>query len=538
MESFAADLATMVRRPLEPAHVALMRRVGKTLQFRAGEIVQEPARATELFHYVISGEVEAISPRTMERIGAATLGPGQFFGELQFLSGGVALAGARAVVDSELLCVPRAEMLQLMSDVPEMSDIIVTVLAARRQRALRESDGALTLIGPEISRDIRQVAGFAARNRIPYREISADSEEAMALAAQCGIDRAHPGVLFGKEQKIDPPTPRAVAEALGLDLKLGDAGTFDVLIVGGGPAGVAAAVYAGAEGLRALVLEDLAIGGQAGTSSRIENYMGFPTGISGGDLVGRGEVQAMKFGTRFSVPRRVEKLRQCEEKSFHVTLDDGQEVSAKALIVATGVQYRRMPLDGLERLENAGVYYAATEVEARWCRDSEVAVIGGGNSAGQAAMFLARTTRHVHVLVRGAGLASSMSDYLLQRLETHPRITVHTRTEVCALHGEGQLESITIHDKASGQDWDLRTSSLFVMVGAAPNTGWLSGLVTLDDRGFVCTGADCGGRSQYETSLPGVFAVGDVRSGSVKRVASAVGEGSVVMSEVWAHVNG
>ncbi|WP_300032055.1 cyclic nucleotide-binding domain-containing thioredoxin-disulfide reductase [uncultured Roseobacter sp.] len=538
MESFAADLATMVRTPLDKSHVALMRRAGREVDFAAGEMVQEPGQPTDLFHYVLAGEVEAVDPRTMERMGNATLGPEQFFGDLQFLSGGVSLAGARAVVDSQLLCVPRDAMLRLMSDVPEMSDIIVTVLAARRQRALRESDGALTLIGPEISRDIRQVAGFAARNRIPYREIAADSDEARALAAQCGIDRAHPGVIFGKERKIDPPTPRAVAEALGLDLKLGDAGTFDVLIVGGGPAGVAAAVYAGAEGLSALVLEDLAIGGQAGTSSRIENYMGFPTGISGGDLVGRGEVQAMKFGTRFSVPRRVEALRQCAEKYFHVTLDDGQDVTAKALVVATGVQYRRMPLDGLEQLENAGVYYAATETEARWCRDSEVAVIGGGNSAGQAAMFLARTTRHVHVLVRGTGLASSMSDYLLQRLETHPRITIHTRTEVTKLHGEARLECVTIRDRASGQDWDLPTSSLFVMVGAAPNTDWLSGLITLDAQGFVCTGAACGGRSQYETSCHGVFAVGDVRAGSVKRVASAVGEGSVVMSSVWSHVNG
>ncbi|QJF50515.1 FAD-dependent oxidoreductase [Roseobacter ponti] len=538
MESFAADLATMVRTPLEEDHVRLMRRAGKVVPFKAGEMVQEPGQATDLFHYVLSGEIEALDPRTMERMGNATLGPSQFFGDLQFLSGGVSLAGARAVTDSEVLCVPRAAMLQLMSDVPEISDIVVTVLAARRQRAVRAADSLLTLIGPELSRDIREVAGFAARNRIPVREIAADSEEALALAAQCGLEKAQPGVLFGRERRIEPPTPRAVAEALGLDLTLGEADTFDVLIVGGGPAGVAAAVYAGAEGLRAIVLEDLAIGGQAGTSSRIENYMGFPTGISGGDLVGRGEVQAMKFGTRFSVPRRVGALTQCAEKKFHVTLDDGQAVSARSLIVATGVQYRRMPLEGLERLENAGVYYAATEVEARWCRDSDVAVIGGGNSAGQAAMFLARTTRHVHVLVRGEGLASSMSDYLLQRLETHPRITIHTCTEVTGLHGDTQLERITIRDRTSGQSWDLRTRALFVMVGAAPNTDWLSGLVDLDPRGFVLTGTEAGGRSQFETSLPGVFAVGDVRAGSVKRVASAVGEGSVVISSVWAHVNG
>ncbi|WP_299406288.1 cyclic nucleotide-binding domain-containing thioredoxin-disulfide reductase [uncultured Roseobacter sp.] len=537
MESFAADLATMVRRPLEPAHVAAMQKYGKLIDFPRGAFVQEPGEATELFHYLIEGELEAVDSNTLERVGIATLGPGQFFGDLQFLSGGLSLAGARAIQDSKVLCVPRADMLRLMSDMPEMSDIIVTVLAARRRRAVEASDSALTLIGSEISRDIRHVASFAARNRIPFREIEVTSEEAMALAAQCGIEQAQPGVIFGRERKIDPATPRGVAKALGLHLEVADDNAFDVLIVGGGPAGVAAGVYAGAEGLSALVLEDMAIGGQAGTSSRIENYMGFPTGISGGDLVGRGEVQAMKFGTRFSVPRRAAALRQCDEKWFHATLDDGQEVSAKALIVATGVQYRRLPLPGLERFEGAGVYYAATEVEARYCRDTEVAVIGGGNSAGQAAMFLARTTRHVHVLIRGESLAASMSDYLLQRLNTHPRITIHTRTEVMELHGRDTLEKITICDRASGQNWDLRTAALFVMAGAAPNTGWLSGLIKLDDKGFVLTGAEAGGRSQYETSCPGVFAVGDVRAGSVKRVASAVGEGSVVMSAAWEHVN-
>lgn len=539
MESFAADLSTMIRRPLEPEHIAALRKCGTLFEFKTGDFVQEPGEGMNLFHYVLSGELEAVDPSSLERIGAATLQAGQFFGDLQFLSGGVSLVGARAVQDSQVLCVPREDVLQLMSDLPEMSDIIVTVMAARRRRAVEQSDSALTLIGSEISRDIRHVASFAARNRIPFREIEVTSQEAIALAAQCGIAQADPGVIFGRERKIDPPTPRGAAKALGLHLEVSTGSAFDVLIVGGGPAGVAAGVYAGAEGLRALVLEDMAIGGQAGTSSRIENYMGFPTGISGGDLVGRGEVQAMKFGTRFSVPWRAVGLRKCDENWFHVTLDDHQEVSAKALIVATGVQYRKLPLEGLERLEGAGVYYAATEVEARYCRDAEVAVIGGGNSAGQAAMFLARSTRHVHVhvLIRSESLASSMSDYLLQRLTSHPRITVHKRTEVHALQGQDTLEKITICDKASGQNWELRTSALFVMVGAAPNTGWLSGLVGLDDKGFVETGRDAGGRSQYETSCAGVFAVGDVRAGSVKRVASAVGEGSVVMSATWAHVN-
>ena len=537
MESFADDLATMVRTPLSQSHVAAMRKVGTISDFKTGDMVQEPGAAMDQMHYVLEGEVEAVDPRTSERMGNATLGAGQFFGDLQFLSGGVSLAGARAVKDSKVLCVPRRDMLRLMSDMPEMSDIVVTVLAARRRRAVEQADSALTLLGGEESADIRRIASFAARNRIPYREVAITSEEGNDLAARCQIDRAYPAVIFGKDQKIEPHTPEAVAAVIGLGLAVQTDDLFDVLIVGGGPSGVAAGVYAGAEGLSALVLEDMAIGGQAGTSSRIENYMGFPTGISGGDLVGRGEVQAMKFGTRFAVPHRATDLTQCEKKRFHVALENGQSVSARSLIVATGVQYRRMPLDRLEEFEGAGVYYSATEVEARWCKGSDVAIIGGGNSAGQAAMYLTRYATHVHVLVRGPSLASSMSDYLLSRLNAHPNITVHTQTEVTELHGETGLNAVKLHERLGGQDWTLKVAALFIMVGAAPNTDWLSGLVDLDDKGFVRTGPEVGGATQYETSLPGVFAVGDVRAGSVKRVASAVGEGSVVMSAVWAHVN-
>ncbi|WP_299043167.1 FAD-dependent oxidoreductase [uncultured Tateyamaria sp.] len=536
METFAPDLQTMVRTPLTNAHVAAMHRVGTIIDLKAGDSFQRAGERIETFHYLLSGETEAINSATGTRYGQATLGPGQFFGELAFLTGAHAFLGGRAVQDTQLLCVPRDEMLKLMSDNPEMSDIIITVFAARRRRMLDNSEGGLTLIGGEVDRDVRRIASFAARNRIPFVEVEIESAEGTELANQCRIDRAHPAVVFAKHQVIDPPTPRGVALALGLDMALRKEDVYDVAIVGGGPAGVAAGVYAGAEGLCAVVLEDLAIGGQAGTSSRIENYMGFPTGISGGDLVGRGEVQAMKFGTRFAMPVRATELMQCEKHLFHVKLDNDEWVSAKALIVATGVQYRRLPLERLEDFEGSGVYYAATDVEARYCKDTEVAVIGGGNSAGQAAMFLARSARHVHVLVRGESLASSMSDYLLQRLESHPKITIHICTQVKELHGQDRLEAITIRDRRAGQDWNLNTKALFVMVGAAPNTKWLSDLVELDDRGFVKTGADVGAASGYETSRPGIFAVGDVRAGSVKRVASAVGEGSVVMSAVWAHI--
>ena len=297
---------------------------------------------------------------------------------------------------------------------------------------------------------------------------------------------------------------------------------------------MAAAVYAGREGIEALVIEDTAVGGQAGTSSRIENYMGFPTGISGTDLTWRGQVQAMKFGTRFVMPRRVEGLSRREDGSYCITLDDGDELCARAVLVATGVQYRRLPLDHLEELEGAGVFYSATEMEARFCSNTEVVVIGGGNSAGQAAMFLSRAAAHVHLVVRSGSLAASMSSYLTQRLEADPRITIHYHSEVTALHGDTWLDGITLKTRDAERRIDTR--ALFIMIGAAPNTGWLSGLAATDEKGFVLTGSAAGQADDYTTTSPGIFAVGDVRAGSVKRVASAVGEGSVVVSRIWQYL--
>ncbi|WP_439142059.1 FAD-dependent oxidoreductase [Pseudooctadecabacter sp.] len=533
METLAADLATMIRTPLHDSHVRALDKAGTRRHLKAGDVLQEMGKHVDEFHYLISGEVEAIDPRTQNRYGdGATLGPGQFFGDISFLSGAKALLGARAVKDTELICVPRDDMLRLMSQVPEMSDIIITVFAARRRRLLESGEASLTIIGAEQSRDIRNMAAFASRNRIPFRSLTLGEHEAEALAHECNLSHAEPAVIFGTSEVVTDPTPRGLARLLGLDVDVSKEDDFDVLIVGGGPAGVAAGVYAGAEGMRALVIENHTIGGQAGTSSRIENYMGFPTGISGGDLCWRGEVQAMKFGTKFAVPRRAVGVEKRDDGVFCVTMDDGDIVCAKAIVVATGVQYRRLPIDRLEDFEGIGVYYAATEAEARFCGETEAVVIGGGNSAGQAAMYLSRTAKNVHILVRGTSLASSMSDYLLSRLEADPAITIHYRTELTGLHGGDALEKVTIRDKAAGQDWTVNSRAVFVMVGAAPNTGWLTGLVDLDDRGFVIT---TGGG--HETSHPGIFAVGDVRSGSVKRVASAVGEGSVVISKVWGHVH-
>ncbi|PTX54368.1 thioredoxin reductase (NADPH) [Litoreibacter ponti] len=538
MERLAPDLSQMVRTPLHDSHVTALRRAGSERRYGAGEIVMDVGEPMDRFIYLVDGEIELMDPYTRERKGKFSLGPTQFVGEIAFLSGGVSSLPMRAAQDSLCIEVERETMLRLMSEIPEMSDIIITVFAARRRRQVEDSDTSLKLIGADVDRNIRKIVDFAARNKIPYQTHDLGTPEAKAEAEACSVDLARPLVVFGANRVIEEPTPAKLAEMLGLGIQVDHDEVVDVLIVGGGPAGVAAAVYAGAEGLSALVVEDVAVGGQAGTSSRIENYMGFPTGISGADLVWRGEVQAMKFGTRFAMPCRVTGLERKEDGLFCATLDNGVEVCARAVVVATGVQYRRLPLDRLEELEGAGIYYAATELEARYCRDTEVVIVGGGNSAGQAAMHLCRTAKHVHLLVRGPSLAASMSDYLLSRLEADPSITIHYHTQLKELRGEEALEQVVIRDGASGMDWELNAKAVFVMVGAAPNTEWLSGLVDLDDKGFVCTGEPIGAPSAYETSTPGIFAVGDVRAASVKRVASAVGEGSVVISKVWEHVNG
>jgi thioredoxin reductase (NADPH) len=536
MESLAADLAAMRRTPLRDAHVAALRAVAREAVFEAGAMVAEPGQPMDSFLYVLDGEIELLDPRTRERRVPATLGPGQFAGEIALLTGGAHALPMRAVRRTRALVAPREALLRLMARIPEMSDIVVTVLAARRRRMLEQSDGGLTIVGAERSRGLRRIVAFAGRNRIPVQTLELGSPEAEAAARTCGAEPGAPLVIFGGDRVVKDPSPGRVAELLGLQIALTDTAPVDVLIVGGGPAGVAAAVYAGAEGLSALTLDEMAVGGQAGTSSRIENYMGFPTGISGADLVWRGWVQAMKFGARFAVPKRVAALSRRDDGLFCATLNDGREVCARAVVVATGVQYRRLPIARLEDFEGAGVYYAATDTEARYCRDGEVAIVGGGNSAGQAAMHLSRAARHVHVLVRGDSLAASMSDYLVTRLENDPAITIHFGVEVAALHGGETLEAITVRDRATGGERRMSCCGVFVMAGAAPNTGWLSGVVALDDKGFVPTGAAAGGSSTYATSQPGIFAVGDVRAGSTKRVASAVGEGSVVISSVWRHV--
>ena len=533
MDSIGGDLKGMSPRPFETEQLDAMRAIGTVRAYAPGQTILQVGERVDRFLLVLEGEVEVVHPITGERLVPSTLAPGQFLGELNFLNGGSNTLAMRAAAETELLEIPRIPMLELMAKSPEIGDHVLTVFAARRRLQVEEGRSALTVIGADRDPAVQRVASFLSRNRIPFHEVSAP--EALREGVHVdGLRETGSAVVSGASGVIEDPTPRKIAALLGLDIEINEAEQLDLLIVGGGPAGVAAAVYAGSEGLRALVIEDSAIGGQAGTSSRIENYMGFPTGISGADLVYRGQVQAMKFGTRFAMPRRVIGLARTAD-GFCATLDDGSALCARAVLVATGVQYSRLPIDRLEEFEGAGVYYAATEMEARFCRQTEAVVVGGGNSAGQAAMYISRSAHHVHLLVRGSSLSATMSAYLRDRLEADPRITIHYGTRLSALEGGPRLEAVLV-DTESGQR-RIDASALFIMIGAEPNTQWLSGLVELDPKGFVKTGAEAGAASAYETSCPGIFAVGDVRSGSVKRVASSVGEGSVVVSAIWSRLD-
>ena len=546
METLAMDIEAMPRTPLEPEHLEAIRGISEERRFEAGDDVIVPGQPMDEFILVEEGELEVVDALTGERSMPYTLTAGQYMGEIAFLNGGTWATPFRAASETRVLVAPRRAMLDLMARVPEMSDIIVQVYAGRRRRILEAGKSALTLVGADADRELRVLESFAARNRIPVTKLELGSAEADGALRSVGLPTDEPAALFSG-QVLEDRSPRAVARLLGLDLSLQNEETFDTVIVGGGPAGIAAAVYAGAEGLSALVIENEVIGGQAGSSSRIENYMGFPTGISGGDLCWRGEIQAMRLGTRFVMPRSVISIKpnvdtadteDDERGVWGLALDDGECIRARTVVIATGVQYRRLPIEGLEGYEGAGVYYAATDIEARFCANRDVVIVGGGNSAGQAVMFLARAARHVHVLIRADNLHETMSAYLSSRLEKDPDVTIHPYTEIDALHGEDMLDAVTLRDNRSDETQRMDVGGVFIMIGAAPKTGWLDGVVKLNEKGFVPTGEAVGAASPYATSAPGIFAVGDVRLGSVKRVASGVGEGSVVISHVWNHLHG
>jgi thioredoxin reductase (NADPH) len=509
---------------------ALLESVGDVIRPEAGELLWDAGDAYDLY-LVLAGGVYLVDRRD-DRV-SFVVEAGDFVGELGMLMGQPAFLAGVAMADTTLLCVPVKDLSRLMATSTELSDVMLSAFDARRRMLTRLGEGGLILAGDD-DRDMHRLQEFAERNHVPYRTVLRSDPAAWTeLAATCTLPEAGTAVVTGRRRSLTQPTTRDLAAAVGLDLSgLRDRARCELLIVGAGPAGLAAAVYGASEGLDVVIAEDVALGGQAGTSSRIENYLGFPRGISGSELARSAMLQAVKFGARLVSPRSVTRLSRNQD-GFQVRLDDHHDIAARAVVVATGVQYRRLPIPGVAEFEGRGVYYAATEIEARACFGQNVVVVGGANSAGQAALFLAQHVDQVHVLIRRDTVTDTMSSYLAQRLAHHDRITVHPRSHLTSVKGDRHLCELTWRDEHRQQDVRLDAAGLFLMIGAVPRTAWLHDAgVELDPKGFVIT------RGTFATSLPGLFAVGDVRAGSVKRVASAVGEGSVVVSAVHAYLDG
>jgi thioredoxin reductase (NADPH) len=464
----------------------------------------------------------------------------QFTGELDLFNSREILVSGHTGMDSRIIRVPRAAFQRLIEAEPDIGEIIMRAFILRRVGLMRYAQGGVILIGSSHSGDLLRIQRFLARNGYPHRMLDTDQDPdagGMITCLQLSPDEL-PVVVLPDKASLRNPSTAELADALGLTERFDPDHVYDLTVVGAGPAGLAAAVYGASEGLDTLVIEPLAPGGQAGTSSKIENYLGFPTGISGQALAGRAQIQAQKFGARLAISRKAASI-DCDLSPYCVALEDGTRISTRAIVIATGARYRKLDIPNFEKFEGQGIHYAATWIEGNLCSNEEVIVVGGGNSAGQAAVFLSNQARHVHMLLRSEGLAATMSDYLIQRIEASPKITLHTHTEITALEGDGMLERVAWANRESGESETKEIRNVFVMIGAVPNTDWLDGCVPLDRGGFVVTGRDGKGMalpSPYATERAGIFAVGDVRSGSTKRVASGVGEGSVVVSAVHTYL--
>ncbi len=530
---------------LTPAQIARVRAHGRVRPIQRGEVLVEQGDRNVPFWVVVSGELEIVRPTGTTETLITTHGSGHFTGEVSMLSGRRALVRSRASQSGELIELEREKMLALVQTDAELSEIIMRAFILRRVELVAHGLGDAVLIGSTHSAATLRIKEFLTRNGHPYKYLDLDRDpDVQALLDNFRVSTTEiPVLICGCKIVLRNPTNEEIADCLGFNEAIDETQIRDLVIVGAGPAGLAAAVYGASEGLDVLVLETNVLGGQAGSSSRIENYLGFPTGVSGQELTGRAYHQAQKFGAQITVAKGAVRLA-CERKPYAIELDNGR-VPAHAVVIATGAKYRRLPLENLSRFEGVGVYYGATFMEAQLCGDEEVIVVGGGNSAGQAAVFLSQTAKHVHVLVRGSGLADTMSRYLIRRIEETPNITLMSHTEITALEGQDHLETVEWRNNQTGEIETKAIRHLFLMTGAAPNTGWLNRCVALDDKGFIKTGPALSGEELtaarwpltraphlLETTLPGVFAVGDVRSGNVKRVASAVGEGSIAVSFV------
>jgi thioredoxin reductase (NADPH) len=540
---------------LTPPQVARIAAHGSVRAIQRGEVLVEQGQPVVPFFVVVAGRLEVIRPPDAAEAagssgGAETIvashGPGQFSGEVNMLSGRRSLLRTRVTESGEVIQLDREHMAALVQNDAELSEIFMRAFILRRVELVEQKIGDVVVIGSIHSAGTLRVKEFLTRNNHPYSYVDLERDTAVQdLLERFHVTVADVPVLICRGSAVlrNPSNPQ-IAACLGFNDAIDQEQVRDLVVVGAGPAGLAAAVYGASEGLNVLVVETNAPGGQAGSSSRIENYLGFPNGITGNDLAGRALLQAEKFGAQVLIANEATRLT-CSRKPYAIQTGCGTRVPARAVIIATGAEYRKLTLENLTRFEGAGVYYGATALEANFCEGEEVAVVGGGNSAGQAAVFLAGTAKKVHMLIRAEGLADTMSKYLIRRIEETPSITMHTRTEIEALEGDDHLNRVRVRNHHSGKAEPLAIRHVFVMTGAVPNTHWLEGCVAVDAKGFIKTGPALSpddlaaarwplSRRPHllETSLPGVFAVGDVRGGNIKRVASAVGEGSIAVSFV------
>ncbi len=530
---------------LTPVQISRITAHGRLRSVQSGEVLIEQGDRSVPFFVVITGEVEILRPLGAHETLVTVHGPGEFTGEVNMLSGRRSLVRARVTKPGQVIELDHQEMLGLIQTDAELSDILMRAFILRRVELIAAGVGDIVLVGSTYSADTLRIREFLMRNGHPYSYLDLERDpDVQNLLESFQVSASQIPVLICRGQiALRNPSNQEIADCLGFNESIDQTHVRDLTIIGAGPSGLAAAVYGASEGLDVLMLETSSPGGQAGSSSRIENYLGFPTGISGQELAARAFNQAQKFGADMLVARAARLI--CDRNPFVVELENGTRISTRTVLIATGAQYRKLPLENLSRFDGVGIYYGATFVEAQLCGGDEVIVVGGGNSAGQAAVFLAQTARHVNMLVRSNSLAASMSQYLIRRIENSPNIILRLQTEIVAVEGKDHLESVYWRNRETGQTEKHEIKHIFVMTGADPNTRWLDGCIALDDKGFIKTGPDllpdnlnAAGwpltRQPYflETSLPGVFAVGDARGGSIKRVASAVGEGSAAISFV------
>ncbi len=536
-------MTSTVSTTLTEDQIEFLRPFGHMTKTEAGQILIRAGDTSNDFIVILEGEVEVIDDFAGEAQTIGLLEAGSFVGELNMLTGQALYLSAVVREGGKVLAISREQLKEIVAEEPNLSDIILKAFLARRSIGMRAGLG-LRIIGSRHSSDATRLREFAARNRLPHGWIELEEDpKAEALLARFGAKPSEiPVTIWQGKDVLKNPTNAELARSIGLKVDAPRERTYDLVVVGAGPAGLGASVYGASEGLCTLALESIALGGQAGTSSRIENYLGFPAGLSGFELASRALVQADKFGARTAVPLEAVGLKR-KDGYYHIELSEGGEVAARSVIAASGARYRRLDVSRLDFFEGVSIYYAATEAEAQRCEGEEVAVVGGGNSAGQAALFLAERTRRVYLLIRGDDLGKSMSRYLSDRVMDADNVELLVNTEIRELIGEDRLDGVVVEDNRSGARRALGARVLFVYIGADANTGWLKGAVELDERGFVLTGRALDdsalenshwqelGRKPYllETNLPGVFAAGDVRSGSIKRVASAVGEGSMAV---------